>query len=182
MLEGHLAEYRAVRAALDPSQEYLSLDPELRATIDNYLSEYPVRLGAMAKKLGVRVLLSTLPRGTSGQITIENDVFVIRVNRHEASHRQRATLAHEMAHFLLHRDLIEQTNGWYENVLLRSGKPKEIEVAASRLSYDLILPSDLLFEAAKEYTGPMTSEIIDDLARRFKTSTGAIEYKLQLEI
>ena len=95
-----------------PSWEYLNISPEVRTDIDEYLSTHPVKLDAIAKRLGVKVLLSTLLRGTSGQIGQEDGDFVIRINRHEAKHRQRFTLAHELAHYLLHRDLIVAEGGW----------------------------------------------------------------------
>jgi len=164
-----------------PSHEYLGLPTDIRAEIDRYLDEYPVKLGAIAKSLGVKVLLSTLPRGTSGQIGQENGDFVIRINRHEARHRQRFTLAHELAHYLLHRGQIVTDGGWSENVLLRSGQPLSMEYEANRLASDLIIPSAQLAKAMAEYTGPMTSEAIEDLARRFRVSTAAMEIKLQLE-
>lgn len=161
------------------SREYTSLEPNLRRVIDEYLSEYPVKLGALAERLGVKVLLSTLPRGTSGQIGQENGVFVIRINRHEVKQRQRFTLAHELAHYLLHRDRIIAEGGWSENVLLRApNQPIEIEYQANRLASDLVIPSHLLEKATADYTGPMTSEVIDDLARRFGVSTAAMEIKL----
>lgn len=163
-----------------PSREYNDLDLEVRQSIDDCLSERPVKLGEIAKRLGVKVLLSTLPRGTSGQIGQEDGKFVIRINRHEAKHRQRFTLAHELAHFLLHRERIVEEGGWSENVLLRSGQPAEIEYEANRLASDLVIPSALLAEATAEYSGPMTSEIIEDLARRFGVSTAAMEIKLQM--
>ncbi|OLF81609.1 hypothetical protein AWH62_02770 [Maricaulis sp. W15] len=163
-----------------PSHEYRTLCPEVREKIDGLLSEHPVKLGAIAKRLGVKVLLSTLPRGTSGQIGQEDGDFVIRINRHEAKHRQRFTLAHELAHFLLHRDRILADGGWSENVLLRSGQPASIEYEANRLASDLVIPSALLAEATADYSGPMTSEIIEDLARRFGVSTAAMEIKLQM--
>lgn len=163
-----------------PSQEYLNLSSETKNKIDEYLLEYPVKLGAIAKEFGVRVLLSTLPRGTSGQIGQENGEFVIRINRHEAKHRQRFTLAHELAHFFLHRDLVVAEGGWSENVLLRSGQPASIEYQANRLASDLIIPSAMLADATAEYLGPITSEVIEDLARRFRVSTAAMEIKLQM--
>ncbi len=163
-----------------PSQEYLNLDPTVRQKIDAYLSEYPVKLGAIAKSLGIKVLLSTLARGTSGQIGQENGDFVIRVNRHEAKHRQRFTLAHEIAHYLLHRDKIVADGGWSENVLLRSGQPANVEYEANRLASDLVIPSAQLADATTEYSGPMTPEVIEDLARRFGVSTAAMEIKLQM--
>ncbi|MEO0550466.1 MAG: ImmA/IrrE family metallo-endopeptidase [Pseudomonadota bacterium] len=164
-----------------PSQEYRNLAAEVRAEIDPFLSEHPVKLGAIAKRLGVKVLRSTLPRGTSGQIGVEDGAFVIRINRHEAKHRQRFTLAHELAHFLLHRDRIEAANGWSENVLLRApNQPMQIEYEANRLASDLVIPSTQLAEVTAEYSGPMTPEIIEDLAVRFGVSTAAMEIKLQM--
>lgn len=164
-----------------PSREYRNLSPEVRANIDEYLSEHPVKLGAIAQRLGVKVLRSTLPRGTSGQIGVEDGSFVIRINRHEAKHRQRFTLAHELAHFLLHRDRIEAANGWAENVLLRApNQPMQIEYEANRLASDLVIPSEQLARVTAEYSGPMTPEVIEDLARRFGVSTAAMEIKLQM--
>jgi len=163
-----------------PSQEYLTIAPELRQKIDEYLSEHPVKLGAIAKRLGVKVLLSTLPRGTSGQIGKENGGFFIRINRHEAKHRQRFTLAHEIAHYILHRDKIVASGGWSENILLRSGQSADIEYEANRLASDLVIPSSQLAEVTADYSGPMTSEVIEDLAQRFGVSTAAIEIKLQM--
>ena len=165
-----------------PSQEYLNLPSQVRSKIDPYLSEYPVKLGAIAKCFGVEVLLSTLPRGISGQIRKEDGGFVIRVNRHEARPRQRFTLAHELAHFLLHSHLIEANEGgWSENVLLRApGQSMEIEYAANRLASDLVVPSAQIAQATSGYAGPMTNEIIKDLARRFGVSTTTMEIKLQM--
>ena len=163
-----------------PSKEYVSLSDGVRDRFSDLLCEYPVRLGEVAKRLGVKVLLSTLPRGTSGQIGQEDGEFVIRINRHEARHRQRFTLAHELAHYLLHRDKIIAEGGWSENVLLRSGQPANIEYEANRLASDLVIPSSQLSKATAEYAGPLTSEIIEDLARKFGVSTAAMEIKLQM--
>ena len=163
-----------------PSREYLNLPEDVRGKFSDLLQEYPVRLGEIAKRLGVTVLLSTLPRGTSGQIGQEDGDFVIRINRHEAKHRQRFTLAHELAHFLLHRDKIVAEGGWSENVLLRSGQPASIEYEANRLASDLVIPSSQLSAATTSYTGPITNEVIEDLARRFGVSTAAMEIKLQM--
>lgn len=181
-MDGNMQNIAAVNGweVKSPSREYTSLPPEVRQDIDGYLAEHPVKLGAIAKRLGVKVLLSTLPRGTSGQIGQENGDFVIRINRHEAKHRQRFTLAHELAHFLLHRDRIVAEGGWSENVLLRSGQPANIEYEANRLASDLVIPSAQLAEATAEYSGPITSEVIEDLARRFGVSTAAMEIKLQM--
>jgi Zn-dependent peptidase ImmA (M78 family) len=144
------------------------------------MREYPVKLGALAKSLGITVLLSTLPRGISGKISYENGAFVIRVNRHEAKHRQRFTLAHEIAHFLLHRDMIMVSGGWTENALLRSGQPASIEYEANRLASDLVIPSKLLVEETSQLHSAPSSEIVEELAKKFGVSVAAMEIKLQM--
>ena len=169
-----------VSSVKSPSREFENLDGDTRAIIDEHLNAFPVRLGEIASSLGVKVLRSTLPRGTSGQIGMEDGQFVIRVNRHEAKHRQRFTLAHELAHYLLHRDLIIEDGGWSENVLLRSGHPAQVEFEANRLASDLVIPSHLLANALADYVGPMTDEVVEDLARRFGVSNAAMEIKLQM--
>ena len=163
-----------------PSREFESLDVATKEIVDAHLKEYPVKLGSLAKALGIRVLRATLPRGISGEIRQENGDFVIRVNRHEAKHRQRFTLAHEIAHFLLHRHQIVEAGGWSENVLLRSGQSAQVEFEANRLASDLIMPSNLVEGVVKEYSGPLVDEVIEDLAKKFGVSLAAMEIKLQV--
>lgn len=167
-----------------PSREYMSLPVEVRQSFENLLAERPVKLGAIAARLGVKVLLSTLPRGISGRIGQEDGDFVIRINRHEAEHRQRFTLAHELAHFLLHRDRIVAEGGWSENVLLRApNQPIEVDQEATRLALDLIMPLGPLAEAAKQYAGAtMGGEVIEDLARLFRVSPAFMLVRLDAAI
>lgn len=165
---------------LPPSQEYLTLPASVREQIDEFLSEHPVRLGALAERLGIKVRISNLPRAISSRIGEDDGEFVIHINRHQARHRQRFVLAHEIAHFLLHKDKIIADGGWSENFLLRSGKqPKSVDYAANRLAFDLVTPSKLIAKAMAHHVGPMTDEVIEDLAGRFDVSKTAIKVKLQ---
>ena len=164
------------------SQEYQTLGSEIRGVIEKYSSEIPVKLGAMANSFGIDVLLSTFPLGISGQIGEEDENFVIRINRHEVRHRQRFTLAHEISHFLLHKDLIRSTesNYWSENVLLRSGQPLRVEYQANRLASDLVIPPNLLVEETKNIDNPMTTDELQYLAEKFQVSAAAMKFKLQI--
>ena len=163
-----------------PSAEFNNLAPEIREKIDEFLGEYPTKPGAMAKKLGVRVLVTNLPPGRSARIDQdENGIFVIRITRFETKPRQRFVLAHELAHFLLHKDRIIADGGWLESVLLRSGQqPDEIEYEANRLAYDLLVPSILLRNAIDECSSrfkPMSKDMIDYLAHDFRVVKPVME-------
>ncbi|MGV6838792.1 MAG: ImmA/IrrE family metallo-endopeptidase [Planktomarina sp.] len=86
------------------SAELKRLNATQKAVVKKYLQEYPVKLGSLAKELGVAIKVATLPLGISGQISREEGQYIIRVNRNEARERQRFTIAHELSHFLLHKN------------------------------------------------------------------------------
>lgn len=164
------------------SREMSKLKDHERAVVERYLSETPVRLGDLAKELGVGAIkVSSLKTGVSGQIAKEDGAYVIRVNRNEARERQRFTIAHELSHYLLHRSLIDSSeDGITDNVLYRSGAPERIEFEANRLAADLVMPRALVSRILREeYRGIVTEATIENLASRFSVSKVAMEVQLE---
>jgi Zn-dependent peptidase ImmA (M78 family) len=88
------------------SNEWNSLCSEYQQLLETHQTTYPVQLGAIAKALGIKILSSTLRSDISGEIRETNGEVTIKVNRHDAKTRQRFTVAHELAHYFLHRDLL----------------------------------------------------------------------------
>lgn len=162
------------------SRELKRVDPAQRHTIDRYLSEYPVKLGQLARDLGLSIKVSSMGTGVSGQITNEEGLYVVRVNRNEARERQRFTIGHEIAHFLLHRTIIDSSpDGIKDNVLYRSGAPERIEYEANRLAADLVMPMALIEKKLSEdFGGVVTEATIESLAAAFEVSKAAMEIRL----
>jgi len=162
------------------SRELKRVDAQHRQVLDRHLSNSPPKLGQLAKDLGIQIKVSSLGTGISGQIKKENDSYVIRVNRHEARERQRFTIAHELAHFLLHRHVIDSsTDGIKDNVLYRSGEPERIEYEANRLAADIVMPMVQVNKALTEnFSGIITERTIESLAARFQVSKAAMEIRL----
>lgn len=162
------------------SRELTRLQDKEKTVLNRYLSDYPVKLGQLAKELGVAIKVSSLGTGVSGQIQREGDHYVIRVNRHEARERQRFTIAHELAHFFLHKQIIDSTpSGITDNVLYRSGAPERIEFEANRLAADIVMPMNLVQDVLqKEFDGVVTDATIESLAARFQVSKAAMEIRL----
>ena len=139
------AETILVDPVLNGRGIWSKVSDEERKIVAKHLSSLPVAVGALAKDLGLKVRSSTLPAGTSGEIRPDpdnEDSYLIRVSRHEVKHRQRFTVAHEISHFLLHRDLIE--NGIVDNVLYRSKLSNAVEAEANRLAAEIIMPAGAL--------------------------------------
>lgn len=147
--------------------------------LNDLLSKAPVPLKAIADHLGLPVYLSTLQPKISGLIEPDDrspSKFRIRLNRHEPVERQRFTLAHEIAHFLLHRSLIG--SGVVDDTMYRSGLSSRREVEANRLAAELCMPRDLV-----EYHRGLLShldrdELISEMAKRFKVSRSAMQIRL----
>lgn len=158
-------------------QEWDRLSSDHQEILERHLSKYPVKVGQIAKDLNVSVKVSRLPKGISGQIKREGDSYVIRVSRFEARERQRFTIAHEIAHFLLHKSIIDGSNeGITDNVLYRSGAPKNTEFEANRLAAEIVMPAHLIERTLREdFNETITEETIEDLAERFLVSKSAME-------
>lgn len=162
------------------SRELARLPAQKQEILSQFLGEYPVKLGKLAKELGVKIKVSSLGTGISGQISLENGDYVIRVNRNEARERQRFTIGHELAHFLLHRQIIDSSpQGITDTVLYRSGAPERIEFEANRLAADIVMPRDLVEnELDNEFGGIVTETTIERLASKFEVSKAAMEIRL----
>lgn len=163
------------------SREMARIDRAQLEIVRDYLAQYPVRLGALARDLGVsQVKIGAMQTGMSGQICRENGEYIIRINRNESRERQRFTLAHEIAHFLLHRQLIDSSpDGITDNVLYRSGAAQHVEYEANRLAADLVMPPDAVSEKLnKEFSNMVTDGTIEALAESFGVSKAAMEVRL----
>ena len=91
------------------------------------------------------------------------------------------TLAHELAHYLLHRDLTSRKVAGRRMFCCARGSLQTWNTRPNRLASDLYHPiSAACGGHVPEYSGPMTPEVIEDLARRFGVSTAAMEIKLQM--
>lgn len=146
--------------------------PEHIETIQDYVDETPVRVGALAKALGLKVVVAALPLNISGLIKPDGDGYVIKVNRFESKERQRFTIAHEIAHFLLHRDRIQA--GVVDSILYRSKLSSRLEAEANRLAADILMPIDQVRKTVQAHQGLTSDEMNILLSEQFEVSKQAM--------
>jgi hypothetical protein len=156
------------------------VDEHHRALIVARLRSAPVSVGAIASDLNLEVVASVLDTNISGMIRIHPDDesrFQIKVNSVEASVRQRFTVAHEISHFLLHRELIDK-KGITDTILFRSGLSDRKEVEANRLAAFMLLPWNTVHEWTKiQYGAPPSEAYIDQIAAAFKVSSLTVGFR-----
>lgn len=162
----------------EKSKEWERLTPEVRTILESRQKVVPVKLSSIAKDFGLTVLSATLPVGISGEIRPSTDIgsFVIKVNRHDDARRQRFTVAHEMAHFLLHRDYIG--NGLSDDALYRSYLSDAKEAQANRLAADILMPRNLIKSELARLGGEATESTVSRLADMFDVSVAAMQIRL----
>lgn len=151
--------------------------PEHIKTLEKYTGEVPVKVGALANALGLKVVVAALPLKISGLIQPdEKGSFVIKVNRFESKERQRFTIAHEIAHFLLHRDKIQA--GVVDSVLYRSKLSSRIEAEANRLAADIVMPHHKVRELSAHKFEEHRERLVANLADKFQVSKQAMDIRI----
>ncbi|RYD94539.1 MAG: ImmA/IrrE family metallo-endopeptidase [Sphingobacteriales bacterium] len=158
------------------SPEWQNLDDVNRAKIADHQDVAPVRLSELAKAFGVPVKAATLAPGISGEIRPDENGFVIRINRHDPAKRQRFSVAHELAHFLLHADQIG--TGISDDVLYRSSLSDRREAQANRLAADILMPDDLVRQQVEAAHEKGVGDLVLFLAEEFAVSEAAMRIKL----
>lgn len=143
-------------------------------TIQEHQKNLPVNMGKLSKAFGVTAYIAHLNDGVSGQIIKdgdEADKYAIFVSDSDSKNRQRFTAAHELSHFLLHKDKIG--DGIVDSPLYRSSLSNQIEVEANKLAADILMPYDKINTEIDKGI-----ETISKLAEYFGVSTQAMKVRL----
>jgi IrrE N-terminal-like domain len=113
-----------------------------------FQSAAPVDVSGLAKAIGINVWESdSLPGDVSGQIIRDPlnggaEGYSILVRSSDSYVRRRFTVAHELAHFILHRGSIGSF--FSDDSMYRSGLPNQQEIEANRYAANLLMPIPLL--------------------------------------
>lgn len=149
--------------------------------IRRFQSSAPVDVLKVATAFGLKVYESDthLPHNTSGMILRAPEVggesgYCIIVRSSEPFVRRRFTVAHEISHFILHRDKIG--NSLADDTLYRSSLSSVEESEANQLAADILMPRDLI----RKYASSLGVTDPSVLAKRFQVSELAMKIRLGL--
>lgn len=158
------------------------IDPQQLEVLRRFTSETPVRVGALAMALGLKVTKAPLPAKISGVIQPCREAeggFEIKVNKYEIPERQRFSVAHEISHYLLHKEYIK--NGVVDNIMYRSNLSSTKEVEANKLAAEIIMPVALIKSEIKNYEGPKDQDFSEEMAHKFRVSEPAMRIRLGID-
>lgn len=152
-------------------------------TVVQELIERPgaVNVPEIISALGIEYREELMEPGSSGRIDHVGDGYRIIVNSNQSAQRKNFTAAHELAHYLLHRDLLHEQghldrlfdlkSGWQQGSTL---SPRH-EVEANKLAAQILMPRRKIIDEMvwRKYN-------ILEMARELGVSQAALEIRLKV--
>jgi hypothetical protein len=148
-----------------------------------YWNSVPVKVMELATELDLGPVAEALPDNISGMIRRRGDRWEVVYNSGHARVRQRFTVAHEIGHFIYHRDLL--ASGVSDTLAYRADDvelpnemiQREQEWQANNFAANLLVPTHWLRAAqAAGYRD------VRELARHFQVSETVMRIKLRLPL
>ncbi|MCX6592310.1 MAG: ImmA/IrrE family metallo-endopeptidase [Acidobacteria bacterium] len=158
----------------------MTIRSDQRNMIEAFQQYAPVNVTELAESLGLKVWEDDeLPVGVSGKICLDSEFggssgYSVIVRASDPFVRRRFTVAHEIAHFLLHKDKIGASltdDGMYRSRNLSTWE----EVEANQLAADILMPMPLI----SRYINSVGADPAT-LAALFKVSEQAMRIRLKL--
>ena len=150
---------------------------ECKVIIKKYQTVLPINLLAIAGELGLKIYeVSNWDINLSGKIIRDTSSgspsgYIIYINAKHPFVRKRFTIAHEIAHFIYHKEFIG--DGIVDDGLYRSDLSNEQEAMANKVAAEILMPASVLREEAIRSKGS-----IDELAKKFEVSQAAMAIRL----
>lgn len=149
--------------------------------IREHIAKPPVDIKQMAIDLGLALSEVPFAADVSGKLAREGEGFRIYVNAHHGENRKRFTIAHEIAHFLLHQDLIRDEV--VDSELYRSDQIQgRYETQANSLAADLLMPQNLVDQSYSQFvsSGIESDDLLSRMAELFQVSKDAMRIRLKV--
>jgi Zn-dependent peptidase ImmA (M78 family) len=145
----------------------------------------PVPIHLVAQRLNLTLEAATLGDKVSGLLVVQGDSARIGYNAAHARVRQRFTISHEVAHFLLHVKKTDKAQLFIDKHLSfrrdesSSAGVETDEVEANQLGAALLMPRGLVQQEIRDQDLNLDDgEAIELLAKRFQVSTAAMSNRL----
>ncbi len=128
----------------------------------------------LAKTLGLDVFPEDLADANSGYLKATDDGAFIVVNKNHPSTRQRFTVAHEISHFVEHRDAL-RSHGQLDRNIAKDSDQK-IETQADKMAAEILMPASSVTDYIGSLKGDMklpsifSTDAIVDIAGHYKVS------------
>ena len=139
---------------------------------DAGIGAVPVNVNAAAGYLGLKVAEEIMDGELSGYLEHRNGAWYVGVNALHHRNRRRFTIAHEIAHYVLHR---RDASSFHDNTFARRANSRDrMEQEADRFAAELLMPEGAIRQSI---ANGVTS--VSALADAFGVSALAMKFRLK---
>ena len=119
------------------------------------------------------ILIKKVPMDNylSGSLSYKDGVWIMTVNSKHHENRQRFTLAHELAHYILHK---EKNTEFEDSTFFRGNNMDSLEYMANDFAATLLMPDEKIVSYINEGV-----RNLGKLAKIFNVSAAAMKYKVE---
>lgn len=137
-----------------------------------YIVGGKVDIFSIVEDNNIHISYEEMDSSFSGYLRYMKGEWVIGVNKKHNAKRQRFTVAHEFAHFQLHRNKNNQVD-FEDTTFFRSDNMSSIEFAANEFAARLLMPEIIV----REFIGDGVNSLMK-LAEIFDVSVDAMRYRI----
>ncbi len=142
------------------------------AKTDGHIANNVTDIKAIINAKGIEIKYSKdMPPSESGRLEKIGDKWTITVNDNHHPNRQKFTMAHELAHYVLHRD---SSSAFQDTTFFRDEAYTPIEFAANEFASQLLMPEEYVRSCINDGT-----KSIRGLAEAFEVSIDAMKNRIK---
>lgn len=132
----------------------------------------PLDVLSLVRAMGLTVRFEPMENQTSGKLVKDKKSgrWIILVNSLHHPHRQRFTIAHELAHYCMHSP---RQDTFEDMAFFRKDNFPPYEREANRFAAELLMPEKSFREQVTK------SPQVESIAKYFKTSSSAVIYRAE---
>jgi Zn-dependent peptidase ImmA (M78 family) len=159
--------------------------PSIEQTVETLLrkcrvTKPPVPVERIAEQYGLDIRLAPYEGDLSGALVRTDKEAFIGVNSHHHPNRQRFTVAHELAHFFLHKGMRLHIDkniwvNWRDDESSKAVQWEEIQ--ANQFAAELLMPTAFLMRDLNKI-GRMNDHLVQFLSRKYRVSSQAMDIRL----
>jgi len=150
--------------------------------LKHFKNQFAVDVFGLASALGINVRTEHLGGQQSGYLRKELDnTYTAGINVADGSQRRRFTLAHEIGHYFLHRDLLVAGENHFDRLYDGHNDSGVLsphhETQANRFAAETLMPEAEIRNDFFLSDGPLV-EFVGSLAKKFDVSPLAVSWRL----
>jgi Zn-dependent peptidase ImmA (M78 family) len=157
----------------------------VKSILQRYKLKVPVDLSFIAQQEGIQIRQESLEDRVSGMLILKEEQSIIVINQEHHPNRQRFTIAHELGHFFLHKNLahvfFDESLLFFRDEHSAQGS-KYHEIEANIFAAELLMPEQFLLERLLDESFDALDDLQDSalgkLAAELEVSSQALTIRL----